>query len=175
MSATLFVIPRDGRGRLATMACPRGGDWLDDELDALKNAGVGVLVSALTNPELAELQLNAEPELARQAGLTYVSFPIPDRGAPEGVAAVTDLVGQLEERLTGGEFIVVHCRAGIGRSSLIAAAVLVREGLSPEEAWERISAARGLSVPDTEAQRAWLAAFAGTVAPRNVSRKGRSR
>jgi len=159
---TLFVIERDGPGRLATMACPRGGDWLDDELQGLRTEGVEVVVSALTNSELVELQLSAEPELARQAGLTYISFPIPDRGAPEEVAAITDLVGQLEERLAGGEFIVVHCRAGIGRSSLIAAAVLVREGLSPGEAWERISAARGLSVPDTEVQRAWLAAFART-------------
>ena len=163
MKPTLFVIERDGPGRLATMACPRGGDWLDDEVEALHTEGVDVLVSVLTNSELAELQLSAEPELARQAGLTYISFPIPDRGAPEGAAA-TDLAGQLEERLTGGEFIVVHCRAGIGRSSLIAAAVLVREGLSPAEAWELISAARGLSVPDTEAQRAWLPAFARTCA-----------
>jgi protein-tyrosine phosphatase len=161
MTPTLFVIERDGPGRLATMACPRGGDWLDDEVEALRAEGVEVLVSALTSSELVELQLSAEPELARQAGLTYISFPTPDRGVPE-VAAATDLVGQLEERIAGGEFIVVHCRAGIGRSSLIAAAVLVREGLSPAEAWERISAARGLSVPDTEAQRVWLAAFART-------------
>jgi protein-tyrosine phosphatase len=160
MKPTLFVIERDSPGRLATMACPRGGDWLDDEVQALRTEGVDVLVSALTNSELVELQLSAEAELARQAGLTYISFPIPDRGAP--VVAVTDLVGELEERLTGGEFAVVHCRAGIGRSSLIAAAVLVREGLSPAEAWERISAARGLSVPDTETQRTWLAAFART-------------
>jgi len=160
MTPTPFVIERDGLGRLATMACPRGGDWLDDELRALQTEGVDVLVSALTNSELVELQLSADPELARQAGLTYISFPIPNRGAP--VAAATDLVDQLEERLAGGEFIVVHCRAGIGRSSLIAAAVLVREGLSPDEAWERISAARGLSVPDTEAQRAWLVPFART-------------
>jgi protein-tyrosine phosphatase len=142
------------------MACPRGGDWLDDEVEALRAEGVEVLVSALTSSELVELQLSAEPELARQAGLTYISFPIPDRGVPE--VAATTLVGQLGERLAAGQFIVVHCRAGIGRSSLIAAAVLVREGLSPAEAWERISAARGLSVPDTEAQRAWLAAFART-------------
>ena len=142
------------------MASPAAADWLDDELQGLRAEGVHVLVSALTDSELVELQLTAEPELARQAGLTYVSFPIPDRGAP--VAAVTDLVDQLEEHLDGAEFIVVHCRAGIGRSSLIAAAVLVREGLSPSEAWELISTARGLPVPDTEAQRAWLAAFAGT-------------
>ena len=123
MKPTLFVIERDGPGRLATMACPRGGDWLDDEVEALQTEGVDVLVSVLTNSELAELQLSAEPELARQAGLTYISFPIPDRGAPEGAAA-TDLAGQLEERLTGGEFIVVNV-----------APVSVARRLSPPRCW----------------------------------------
>jgi protein-tyrosine phosphatase len=162
MKPTLFEIERDGSGRIATMACPRGGDWLADEIEALRSAGVDVLVSALAESELAELRLTAEPELAKQAGLTFVSFPIPDRGVPAVVAPVSDLVGHLEELLSAGQFVVVHCRAGIGRSSLLAAAVLVREGLSPAEAWERISAARGLTVPDTEVQQAWLAAFAGT-------------
>ena len=162
MKPTLFEIERDGAGRIATMACPRGGDWLADEIEALRSAGVDVLVSALAESELAELRLTAEPELAKQAGLTFVSFPIPDRGVPAVVAPVSNLVGHLEELLSAGQFVVVHCRAGIGRSSLLAAAVLVREGLSPAEAWERISAARGLTVPDTEVQQAWLAAFAGT-------------
>ena len=162
MKPTLFEIERDGSGRIATMACPRGGDWLADEIEALRAAGVDVLVSALAESELAELRLTAEPELAKQAGLTFVSFPIPDRGVPAVAAPVSDLVGHLEELLSAGQFVVVHCRAGIGRSSLLAAVVLVREGLSPAEAWERISAARGLTVPDTEVQQAWLAAFAGT-------------
>jgi protein-tyrosine phosphatase len=161
MKPTLFMIERDRLGRLATMACPRGGDWLDGEMEGLSAQGVDVLVSALTDSELVELGLTCEPELAARAGLTYVSFPIPDRGAPATTAPMTDLVGNLKEHLAAGRFVVAHCRAGIGRSSLVAAAVLVQEGLSPEEAWERISAARGLTVPDTEVQQAWLAAFAG--------------
>jgi len=161
MNRTLFEIERDGPGRLATMACPRGEDWLADEMAGLCAKGVNALVSALTDPELVELRLTAEPELARQAGLTYVSFPIPDRDAPAADAPVTELVGHLEGLLVAGQFVVVHCRAGIGRSSLLAAAVMVREGLGPDDAWERISAARGYPVPDTEVQRAWLAWFAG--------------
>jgi len=171
MKPTLFVIERAGPGRLATMACPRGGDWLGDEMAGLRAEGVDVLVSALTDSELAEIQLTAEPELATQAGLTYISFPIPDRGVPE-VAAATDLVGHLAKVLAAGQFVVVHCRAGIGRSSLTAAAVLVREEISPADAWERISAVRGLPVPDTEAQRAWLAGFASGSASRQDVDKG---
>lgn len=158
----MFLIDRDRPGRLATMARPRGGDWLAGEMSGLRAQGVDVLVSALTDSELSELQLTAEPEMARQVGLTYISFPIPDRGAPTvaAEAAVTELVAQLEELLAADQFVVVHCRAGIGRSSLLVAAVLVKEGLNPNEAWKLISSARGLQVPDTEAQTAWLAGFA---------------
>jgi protein-tyrosine phosphatase len=140
------------------MSCPRGGDWLADEVESLRRDGISVIVSALTESEVAERQLTAEPKLATQAGLTYISFPIPDRGVPTAAGA-TDLVSRLEERLAAGRFIVVHCRAGIGRSSLIVAIVLVREGVSPTDAWQRIGTARGLPVPDTEEQRTWLATF----------------
>ena len=44
---------RSGPGRLSTMARPRGGDWLADEMAALRRRGVDVLVCALTDPELA--------------------------------------------------------------------------------------------------------------------------
>jgi protein-tyrosine phosphatase len=56
--------------------------------------------------------------------------------------------------------VVVHCRAGIGRSSLIAGTVLVRFGIPPEEAWRLITAARGFRVPETPEQGEWLTAFA---------------
>jgi protein-tyrosine phosphatase len=157
---TLFPIDRDGPGRLATMACPRGGDWLADEMTALRAEGVDVLVCALTDSEVAEQQVTAGPQLAAQAGLTYIAFPITGSGVPK-VPALTDLVGELEEILKLGRFVVVHCLAGVGRSSLIAGAVLVHEGLDPAEAWNRIETARGRPVPDTEEQRMWLARFAG--------------
>jgi protein-tyrosine phosphatase len=52
--------------------------------------------------------------------------------------------------------VAIHCRGGIGRSSLMAAAVLVQLGAAPEQAWDTVSVARGMPVPETEEQRAWL-------------------
>ncbi|GGV35767.1 hypothetical protein GCM10010495_60950 [Kitasatospora herbaricolor] len=58
--------------------------------------------------------------------------------------------------------MVTRCRAGIGRSSLLAAALLVLGGADPDTvlggadpdtAWHRIERARGLAVPDTAEQR----------------------
>jgi hypothetical protein len=40
MRPELFTIRRTGPGRLSTMARPRGGDWLEDEMTGLSAAGV---------------------------------------------------------------------------------------------------------------------------------------
>jgi protein-tyrosine phosphatase len=58
--------------------------------------------------------------------------------------------------LAEGKAVGVHCRAGIGRSSLIAAALLIQNGVSPETAFLTIQEARGCPVPDTVEQRNWV-------------------
>ncbi|MGW4380361.1 protein-tyrosine phosphatase family protein [Kitasatospora sp. NPDC004531] len=154
MRPTLFTVQRPGPGRLSTMARPRGGGWLTDELAALAADGVTDLVSALTPPECAELGLTAEPELAAAAGLRFHSLPIPDYTTPSH-AQVRPTLDELTVRLRAGAHLVFHCRAGIGRSSLLAAAVLILDGLDADTAWARIAHARDLAVPDTAEQRAW--------------------
>jgi protein-tyrosine phosphatase len=61
------------------------------------------------------------------------------------------------------EPVAIHCRAGIGRSSLVAAAVLVLKGWIAADALAAIATARRLPVPDTELQRQWVLDFASAV------------
>jgi protein-tyrosine phosphatase len=61
--------------------------------------------------------------------------------------------------LRTGKAVAVHCRAGIGRSALIAACVLVRSGYDVDGAFDTIAKARGMAVPDTQAQHDWVAAL----------------
>jgi protein-tyrosine phosphatase len=154
MRPHLFTIDQPGPGTLSTMAKPRGGDWLTDEMTALRTAGVDILVSALTTTELHEVDLVDEPQTARDAGLQYISIPISDRDTPDP-AVVLPQLRRLAERFGAGDHIVTHCRFGIGRASLLAASVLVLRGLPPQQAWARVEQARGLAVPDTPAQREW--------------------
>ncbi|WP_030276235.1 protein-tyrosine phosphatase family protein [Streptomyces sp. NRRL B-24484] len=156
MRASLFTIDLPGPGRLSTMARPRGHDWLPDEMAALAAAGADVLVCALTADELDELGLTAEPALAAAAGLEYVALPVPDRTVPDP-AAVLPALHRLTSRLHRGAHVVTHCRAGIGRASLLAVSLLVLGGTPPDTAWTALEQARGLTVPDTPAQRAWPA------------------
>lgn len=155
MRPTLYTIAWEAAGTLSTMARPRGGDWLRDEMHALRATGVDVLVCALPESERDELELADEAEVARGAGLEFVAVPIVDRGLPR-TDAVIPVLADLVTWLRSGAHIVTHCRIGIGRASLLAAGVLVLDGAAPDDAWRRIAAARGLDVPDTDEQRHWI-------------------
>ncbi|MFD9691830.1 tyrosine protein phosphatase [Kitasatospora sp. NPDC059088] len=154
MRPALFTVDLPGPGLLSTMARPRGNDWLEDEMTALKDCGVDVLVCALTEPELGELGLAGEPRTAEAAGLQFIPIPIQDRTVPD-LTTILPTLRKLAEQLHEGAHVVTHCRAGIGRSSLLAAALLILNGVDPDVAWNQIEHARGLAVPDTAEQRGW--------------------
>jgi len=146
--------------RLGTMPRPRGLDWLADDIKSLRQAGVDVIVSALTPMESEELGLTQESTLCGQNEIDFVSFPIEDRSVPASVAEFDALLSQLQGHASRGRSVAVHCRMGIGRASLIAAGLLTRHGLCAAEAFQAIEQARGVYVPDTLEQRAWIERFA---------------
>lgn len=137
------------------MARPRGGDWLAGEIRDLAAAGVTILVSMLTDTEMAELGLTDENSAAAAAGIGFYRLPTPDFGVPDR-SAILALAADLESALRDGAGIAVHCRMGIGRSTTLAAAILILEGARAADAVELISAARGMPVPDTPAQRDFI-------------------
>lgn len=158
----LFRVRRaGGNGVLATMAHPRGGAWLDEEIAGLANEGIGTLASLLPDAEQAELGLTGEADAAARAGLGFRRLPVPDLHVPDRAACLA-LAEELRGRLASGGGVAIHCRAGIGRSSVLAAAVLVLEGTRPERAWQLISDARGVRVPDTDAQRDFILGLPGS-------------
>lgn len=154
MQAEIYWIPGV---RLAIMPRPRGGDWLEDEIDSLKQAGVNVLLSLLDEEEVEELDLAREEACCQASGIDFLSFPIVDRGVPESRRKTLALAEQLQERLKQGAGVAIHCRQGMGRSAVIAACILCQQGESWERAFQRIAEARGCAVPDTDEQRDWLA------------------
>jgi protein-tyrosine phosphatase len=145
--------------RLAIMPRPRGNDWLPDDIRELREAGVNVIVSALTAEEAGELGLFEEAQTCKELGLDFISFPIGDRSVPDSSNEFDELLESMQQHLREGRAIAVHCRAGIGRASIIAASLLLRNGFSVAEAFDALSEARGCAVPDTQEQRAWVERF----------------
>ncbi len=169
MKAQVYWVPAPWPGRLGIVPRPRGGDWLEEEIRAWREAGVEVVVSLLTSEEAEELDLKAEPDCVRAEGLEYLSLPIQDYGVPASIEVFTQLVQRLEQTVEAGRSVAVHCRQGIGRSSVLVAAVLVAAGAGPEVAFQRIEKARGRPVPDTPEQREWVARQASNLLAAHVS------
>jgi protein-tyrosine phosphatase len=83
---------------------------------------------------------------------------------PDSEAGLTSTLEAVDAKLSVGRNVVVHCRQGVGRAGLVAACLLVAKGLSPEDAVERLSAARGEAVPETAEQRSWIDRYAAIFA-----------
>ena len=163
MQSTAFWILGPWPGQLAIVLRPRGGDWLDDETRAWREASIDAVVSLLEPSEEAEFDLSGEATSVAASGLEFHSFPIPDRGIPNSREDVSDLVTHLAAALQAGKNVAVHCRQSVGRSALIAAATLVAAGEDSETALINVARARGLPVPETEVQRRWISEFASWI------------
>lgn len=152
-----FWIDTSAKLKLAIAPRPRGGDWLESEIGLLKRDGVDTLVSLLTFEESRELGLEQEAPACAAAGILFHNFAIPDRGLPESVSGYLSFARSIQSEAASGRAVAAHCRACIGRSSVLLATLMRLEGFSAEEAFVRISRARGMRVPDTEEQAAWVA------------------
>ena len=153
MPTELYWIAAGASPKLAIMARPRAGDWLEDEIVHWKLSGVEIVVSLLERDEIDDLGLEAEAALCEQRGIQYLSFPIPDRGVPVDMADAMRFAADVASQ---GKSTAIHCRAGIGRSSVMAAAMLISGGVEPAAAMSAIQEARRVPVPDTDEQRDWV-------------------
>ena len=152
----VFWIRVDQPPSLAVVLCPRGENWLEDDLLDMKREGVQILVSLLKEDEAGMLGLSREGLLAESIGMEFISYPIPDVHVPQDRDSFDRFAAMLATHLRAGERIGVHCRGSIGRATVTAAGALVHLGWKPKAALAAIEAARGCPIPDTEEQRQWI-------------------
>jgi protein-tyrosine phosphatase len=147
------------QGRLGISSRPRGGDWLEDEILSWRDQGVDEVVSLLEPEEVEQLNLKDESRLVRRERLKFRSFPIPDRNIPQSRDSARSLISNLSDALQKGKRVLIHCRQGVGRSGMIAAAVLMDGGVEMHGAIGLVREARGVEVPETPEQFEWLAHY----------------
>ncbi len=133
-------------GRIGMVACPGiriGGGQnqqvaknLKSDLQALKEWGTTGVVSLVEEHELSIVGVEDLPQKLESEGVWWRHMPIMDMYVPE-----EDFEQQwaqegkrIRDFLKRGEHIIFHCYAGLGRTGLVVAKILVDFGMEPEEA-----------------------------------------
>jgi protein-tyrosine phosphatase len=132
------------------------------EITALRACGVDSVVSLLEMQEVRELELREEGSLCNAHGMEFLSFPIADRGTPDSKKDFSVFLGKLHTHLLEGRSVAIHCRAGIGRTGLVAGCLLHLLNVPYKDIFHILSRSRGVPVPDTSAQVAWVETFVQT-------------
>lgn len=125
-------------GELAGMGYPDARSW-----SRLAEEGVGAVVSLTRRPP---------PGDPADAGLMALHAPIADFGTPS-LEALERTLTFIHEQVKAGRAVVVHCQAGQGRTGLILAAYLVRDGMSADDAIDRVRMLRPGSIETPEQLR----------------------
>ena len=134
---------------------------LEQDLGHLAGLGISSVVSMI---DADECRLIGVPSLAAQAvaaGLDWRDFPITDRAVPERdqAAAFQQLLADLSAMLDEGARLAIHCQAGLGRSGLLGAALLVWRGVTADEAITTIRRCRPGAI-ETDGQERYIRSLA---------------
>lgn len=133
---------------------------LPQDLDRLRNHyHTDVLVSLLEAPELTQLNIPHLFSEVEQRGMHSCWFPIPDFSIPETIQALVPLVEKILSTVEQGQTVVVHCRAGLGRSGLVVSSCLTYLGYSAPAALALVRQIRPGSV-ETQKQEEFVEQFA---------------
>jgi hypothetical protein len=173
-SGAFFTIDAIGTGFLAVSAHPAQFGNAAMMIRDMATGGVRQVVSLLQPDESRELGLGNEAALVIEQSMEFVSFPIPDLGLPGSIDDFAGLSQKLFHQVEAGINTLIHCRAGIGRSGLLAAAVLLHGGRSVQQAFMQVTQMRGCQVPETEQQGDWLLANHTIISAMDEPMPGRS-
>ena len=139
-----------------------------ERIGRLLAAGIDCFID-LTEPGECDPYEEYLPTPYSRLAVLYLRLPIPDHGLPRSAEQMQEILDEIESALAGGRRIYLHCRAGIGRTNLVAGCWLAGAGSGDgalaqlNERWR--GSARSHSwptVPETDAQhnfvRAWRSA-----------------
>jgi ADP-ribosylglycohydrolase len=147
-------------GRLLAGEHPAGETGVETakRLQRLLAAGVNCFVD-LTQPD----ELPDYRPLLPDA-VSHHRHPLIDHGVPSSTAEMRAVLQTLDQALSRGQVVYLHCRAGIGRTGLSVACLLIEQGQGSHAALERLNelwqenarSAQWPRIPENEAQEAFV-------------------
>jgi protein-tyrosine phosphatase len=143
-----------GRGQIALAACPgrsyalppaaAGDRQLQRDTATIARWGAQVLVSLLDSLELARLRLQALPAQLALHRVEWQHLPLDSRHTPSPSFEYSwhRVAPSLATIVREGGRVAIHCRDGRTRAGMVAALLLVELGCAPQDAINRVRAAR---------------------------------
>ncbi len=117
-----------------------GGQYWKRGWPAMASWGISAVVN---------LRLEYDDQKAGIAPERYLYLPTADDGAP-ALKQLQEGTRFIQDEISSGGKVYIHCGAGVGRAATMAAAYLVATGLTPDEAWKKIRAVRPFIRPSIQ-------------------------
>ena len=135
-------------------------DRAREKLESLLEAGIRTFIDLTqTDDPLDPYEdLLREAAAARGVEVRYERLPIRDMDVPTS-ERMTEILSLIQEEMTSGRAVYVHCWGGLGRTGTVAACWLVEQGYDCDGAFARIDELRAATPdarrdsPQTDAQR----------------------
>jgi protein-tyrosine phosphatase len=130
---------------------------LDDDLAAIRAANISTVISLISLPEMKKLGVPNLPAQVVQHKLQWLQLVIEDFGTPDlnALESWQQIKESILAALARRETVLLHCAAGLGRTGMMAACLLVACGQTPASAIAQVRAARPGTI-ETEGQAAFV-------------------
>jgi ADP-ribosylglycohydrolase len=140
-AGVIGITSQPGRSERAGAASGRD---LQRDLAAVSGWKPASVVSLVAGPEFGHMGVPGFSEAIGRLKVDWHHLPISDMQVPDGVFERAWIYHGhlLRQRLLQGARVLLHCRAGLGRSGMVAARLLVELGADPEAAIDAVRAAR---------------------------------
>jgi len=155
MLRTVSLPDQFTRGNLHLCAMPGRFEALEDFIQEIAEAGVSHILCLVSDEEIARKSPDYLAAIQRdEIPARLWRYEITDYGLPSNPDELDQTLDLIRDHLDDGESVVIHCAYGRGRASMVSIRLLVRMGMSLEQA--TVTIRRAGSATDTQSQRDFL-------------------